>query len=191
MTSPTGGGRYVDLHSHSTASDGSAPPARGVEAAHRAGLAALALTDHDTMAGVAEAERTAAELGIRLVVGTELSAHDGDREVHLLALHISDRPLMERALVRFREQRTERAAEIVRKLQGMGLDVSMDGVLEAAAGGAVGRPHVARAMIAAGVVRDTAKRSIATSAVDVPPSWRSRTCRSRTRSRWRTRPADW
>lgn len=153
MTSPAVGS-YVDLHSHSTASDGSAAPAQGVEAAHRAGLVALALTDHDTMAGVPEAERTAAALGLRLIAGTELSAHDGDREVHLLALHIAHRDVIERALVRFREQRTQRAAEMVDRLRALGLDVSMDAVLAAAAGGAVGRPHVARAMVAAGVVRD-------------------------------------
>lgn len=154
MTSPGGAGSYVDLHSHSTASDGSATPAEGVAAAHQAGVVALALTDHDTMAGVGEAREAAARLGLRLVPGVELSAHDGEREVHLLALHISRRDVIESALARFREQRTERAAAMVGRMRALGLDVSMESVLAAAAGGAVGRPHVARAMVASGIVRD-------------------------------------
>jgi predicted metal-dependent phosphoesterase TrpH len=125
-----------------------------VQTAHRAGIAALALTDHDTIAGIAEAEAEAARLGIRLVVGAELSAHDGEREIHLLALHLARRDVIESALVRFREQRVARAEEIVGLLRAQGVNVTFDAVLAAAAGGAVGRPHVARAMIAAGAVRD-------------------------------------
>lgn len=154
MTTPGAPQRFVDLHSHSTASDGAASPTAAIQAAHRAGLAALALTDHDTLAGIDEAAAAASPLGLRLVVGTELSAHDGDREVHLLALHIARRDVIERALVRFRAQRAERAEEIVRLLQANGVNVTFDAVLAQAAGGAVGRPHVARAMIAAGAVRD-------------------------------------
>lgn len=146
--------RHVDLHSHSTASDGAVSPTVAVQAAHRAGVAALALTDHDTIAGIEEAEVAARAVGIRLVVGAELSAHDGEREIHLLALHIARRDVIEAALVRFREQRLERAAEIVRLLQAQGVAVTLDAVLTAAGGGAVGRPHVARAIIAAGAVRD-------------------------------------
>ncbi len=154
MTAPRGTPPHVDLHSHSTASDGAVSPTVAVERAHRAGVYALALTDHDTIAGVAEAETAAAAVGLRLVVGAELSAHDGEREIHLLALHIARRDVIESALVRFREQRSERAEEIVRLLQQHGLNVTFDAVLAEAAGGAVGRPHVARAMIAAGTVRD-------------------------------------
>lgn len=154
MTAPGATPPHVDLHSHSTASDGAVSPTVAVQTAHRAGIAALALTDHDTIAGIAEAEAAAAGLGLRLVVGAELSAHDGDREIHLLALHLARREVIERALARFRQQRVARAEEIVRLLQGQGVDVTFDAVLAAAAGGAVGRPHVARAMIAAGAVRD-------------------------------------
>lgn len=150
----TGAPRFVDLHSHSTASDGAVSPTVAVQTAHRAGISALALTDHDTIAGVAEAESAASALGMRLVVGAELSAHDGDREIHLLALHLARRDVIEAALVRFRAQRVARAEEIVSLLRAQGVDVTFDAVLAAAAGGAVGRPHVARAMIAAGAVRD-------------------------------------
>lgn len=154
MIVPRGAPPHVDLHSHSTASDGAVSPAVAVQRAHSAGVSALALTDHDTIAGVAEAEVAAAELGMRLVVGAELSAHDGEREIHLLALHIRLRGVIESALARFRAQRSERAREIVGLLQKQGLDVTFESVLAEAAGGAVGRPHVARAMIAAGAVRD-------------------------------------
>ena len=88
------------------------------------------------------------------MTGTELSAHDGDRELHLLALHIGDRAVIETALLRFRGQRTDRAARIVERLRANGVSVTLDDVLAQAAGGAVGRPHVARAMIAASAVRD-------------------------------------
>ena len=114
---------HVDLHSHSTASDGAVPPADVVARARAAGLAALALTDHDTLGGVAEAIEAGARLGVRIVPGTELSAHDGDREVHLLALHLQDLPRVDQELARFRVMRRERAEEIVTKLQGLGVEL--------------------------------------------------------------------
>ncbi|HEX8943488.1 MAG TPA: PHP domain-containing protein, partial [Gemmatimonadaceae bacterium] len=83
-TSPNGDGAsaFVDLHAHSTASDGSRAPADVVREAKRIGLAAIALTDHDTVAGIAEATATAEELGLRVVPGVELSAVEGDVETH-------------------------------------------------------------------------------------------------------------
>ncbi|HEU4628676.1 MAG TPA: PHP domain-containing protein [Gemmatimonadaceae bacterium] len=148
------GGPFVDLHSHSTASDGALPPREVVAAARRAGLAAIALTDHDTLAGVPEAQAAGEELGVRVVAGAELSAHDGEKEVHLLALHLRDPARVDAELSRFRVGREARAAAIVEKLKANGLPVQLDDVLAAAGGGAVGRPHVARALIAAGLVRD-------------------------------------
>lgn len=144
----------VDLHMHSTASDGSLAPARVVDAAHAAGLSAISLTDHDTMAGLPEAEEAAAAFGIRVVAGVELSAHDGAREIHLLALHVGKRELIETRLSGFRDARETRAASIVDKLRHIGIDVNIDTVMAEAAGGAVGRPHVARALIKGGHVRD-------------------------------------
>lgn len=146
--------RYVDLHSHSIASDGSVAPADVVARAQAAGLAALALTDHDTLGGVAEAQAAGERLGIRIVPGTELSAHDGDREIHLLALHLRDLATVDGELERFRVRRRERASEIVDKLQALGVPVALDSVLAEAGGGAIGRPHVARALVAGGHVRD-------------------------------------
>ena len=77
---------FVDLHTHSTASDGTLPPEQVVAAAHAAGLLALSLTDHDTMAGIPAAVEAGERLGVRVVPGVELSAHDGNREIHILSL---------------------------------------------------------------------------------------------------------
>lgn len=153
-TGPQDAAPYVDLHAHSTASDGSQSPDAAVRSAHQAGVAALALTDHDTLAGIAEAQQTADALGLRLVPGVELSVHQGEHEVHLLGLHIRDVGALQDALERYRDLRRARAASIVERLNTLGVGVTMAEVLAAAAGGAVGRPHVARALIGGGHVKD-------------------------------------
>jgi hypothetical protein len=147
--------RLVDLHSHSTASDGAHPPSAVVEAASAAGLAAIALTDHDTMAGVDEAAAAGEQLGVRVVPGVELSAMDEDKEVHLLGLHIERRGAIEDALRTFRESRVVRAEQIVAKLNALGVPLTFEAVLEQAGGGAIGRPHLARALIEEGWARDS------------------------------------
>ena len=140
----------VDLHVHSTASDGSRAPTDVVEEAKRVGLAAIALTDHDTVAGVAAASAAGATLGVRVVPGVELSAVEGDSETHILGLHLADTRDLEARLVGLREMRRTRAKRIVERLNELGVRITLPAVLEQAAGGAVGRPHVARAMIAEG-----------------------------------------
>ena len=144
------GERFVDLHTHSTASDGSRAPADVIREAKRIGLAALALTDHDTIDGIAEATAMGAELGVRVIPGIELSAVEGDSETHILGLHLSDMRALEFELVGLRDMRRARAARIVQRLNDLGVRIELTAVLEQAAGGAVGRPHVARAMIAEG-----------------------------------------
>ncbi len=121
-----------------------------VREAHRIGLAAIALTDHDTLGGIDEATRTGAELGVRVVHGIELSAVEGDAETHILGLHLTDTRELESRLIGLREMRRSRAERIVRRLNELGVRVEFASVLEQAAGGAIGRPHVARAMIAEG-----------------------------------------
>jgi 3',5'-nucleoside bisphosphate phosphatase len=151
-TSPVGEGTaaFVDLHSHSTASDGSRAPRDVVLEAKRVGLAAIALTDHDTLDGVAEALVTGAELGLRVVTGVELSAVEDDVETHILGLHLSDTRALEAQLVSLRDMRRNRAQRIVARLNELGVRIEFTAVLEQAAGGAIGRPHVARAMVAEG-----------------------------------------
>jgi 3',5'-nucleoside bisphosphate phosphatase len=148
-------GPYVDLHSHSTASDGSHSPTALVAAAKAAGLTAIALTDHDTMAGVPEATAAGAALGVRVVPGVELSANDADREVHMLGLHIERAPALEDALQTFRDSRYVRAQEIIARLNALGIPVTFDEVLTVAGDAAIGRPHLARVLIEGGWARDS------------------------------------
>lgn len=140
----------VDLHTHSIASDGVLSPTAVVEAAHAVGLAAVALTDHDTMAGVDEARAAGERLGVDVVAGVELSAYAGNEEIHLLALHLSDVDTIAGELARFRDDRVTRAERMVARLNTLGVPVTMDDVLREAGEGAVGRPHVARAVVARG-----------------------------------------
>lgn len=150
ITNGDGAGAFVDLHAHSTASDGSRSPADVVREAKRIGLAAIALTDHDTVAGITEATAAAEDLGLRVVPGVELSAVEGDVETHILGLHLSDTRELEAQLVALRDMRRTRAERMVARLNELGVRIDFASVLEQAAGGAIGRPHVARAMIAEG-----------------------------------------
>lgn len=145
---------FIDLHTHSTASDGARAPADVVRAAKAAGLSAIALTDHDTLAGLAEARAEGQNLGVRIVPGVELSAVEGHHETHILGLHLSDVSEMEHRLVDLRQMRMNRAQRIVERLNAIGIPLSFDAVLKEADGGAVGRPHVARAMVAGGWTLD-------------------------------------
>jgi 3',5'-nucleoside bisphosphate phosphatase len=154
VTGPVGTTGLVDLHMHSTASDGSRSPSEVVRAAKRASLSAIALTDHDTVAGLAEARTVGAEIGVRIVNGVELSAVEGETETHLLGLHLRDTEVLERGLIELREMRGRRAARIVELLQSQGVQVTLDDVLIQAGAGAIGRPHVARALVADGWATD-------------------------------------
>lgn len=161
MTSPAGlrtdGGDAprIDLHAHTTASDGTATPAQFVAAAQAAGLGAIAVTDHDSVAAVAEVRRCAEASDLHIVAGVELSVRDAaGREVHLLGLHLADLDRIEGSLRSLREGRLGRAMEMVSRLNALGVALDPGDVLREAAGGAVGRPHVARALVRAGHVRD-------------------------------------
>lgn len=157
MSDPALGGsqhQFVDLHTHSTASDGTRAPADVVRAAHAAALWAIALTDHDSVAGLAEARAIGAQVGIRVVTGVELSAVEGELETHILGLHLSELSELEHRLIGLREMRVNRASRMVERLNALGVRVTFEAVLGHAAGGAVGRPHIARALVAGGWVRD-------------------------------------
>ncbi|HEY0930278.1 MAG TPA: PHP domain-containing protein [Gemmatimonas sp.] len=145
---------FVDLQVHTTASDGALAPAVVVQAAHDAQLAAISITDHDTVDGLDEATAAGAALGVRIVPGVELSTHFENEELHLLGLHIANRDAIRSALQEFQAQRVVRAERIVAVLNAHGIPITMESVLREAAGGAVGRPHVARAMLAGGWVRE-------------------------------------
>lgn len=153
LGSPTAS--FVDLHSHSTASDGAFAPAVVVREAHKTGLSAIALTDHDTTAGLAEAVDEGRRLGIRVVPGVELSAVEDDHETHILGLHLGDTTPIDAKLSELRDMRRTRAAKIVDLLNEHGVRITFEAVLEQAGGAAIGRPHVARALIAEGWAVDS------------------------------------
>jgi hypothetical protein len=153
-SAPGATAQWVDLHAHSTASDGTLSPAAMVGAAHRAGLTALALTDHDSIDGIAEAESAGRTLGVEIITGVELSAYEGSREIHILGLHLSDLAELERHLTELRSSRRTRAERIVERLASLGAPVSLDRVLDIAGPGAIGRPHIAQALVEGGYVKD-------------------------------------
>src|SRR5207248_8827935 len=125
-----------------------------VRAARELGLAALALTDHDTVDGLAEASEAGRALGIRIVPGVELSAVEGDAETHLLGLHLADAGRIAAQLRDLRAMRLTRAERIVTRLNELGVRVTLEDVLGESAGGAVGRPHIARALVNNGWATD-------------------------------------
>lgn len=152
---PSGVERRIDLHLHSVRSDGRSEPAEVVAAAKAAGLAAVALTDHDTVAGIAEAEAAAAALELPFVPGLELSAYDVEQgSTHLLGYFVDpEHAALLGFLEEVRQSRLERAAAMVEKLNELGLSVSLDAVMaEASPDGLVARPHVARALVDGGWV---------------------------------------
>ena len=153
MSSPAlvPGGRRVDLHAHTNFSDGVLTPEELVARAVDKRLAALAVTDHDTVEAIPRA-RAAAGNAIELVPGIEISTAFEGADLHILGFYINPdhAPLRER-LVRFQTERRQRALAIVERLRLLGAPVSLEAVLELAGPGVVGRPHVAEALIRAGL----------------------------------------
>lgn len=143
---------HADLHSHSNASDGTTPPADVVARAAAAGLDVIALTDHDTVAGHAEAA-AALPPGLTLLPGMELSCRRDGHSVHVLAyLFDPADPELAAEMARIRESRVSRARAMVARLADLGVPVTWEQVSRIADGGVVGRPHIARALAQAGVV---------------------------------------
>jgi 3',5'-nucleoside bisphosphate phosphatase len=147
----------ADLHCHSSASDGTDPPAEVMRRARAAGLDVIALTDHDTVAGHPQA-RAALPPGLTLVPGIELSSRFDHRSVHLLGyLFDPAEPALAAESAAIRDSRIGRARAMVARLAGLGAPVSWDQVVAIAGGGVVGRPHIARALVQAGVVASMAE----------------------------------
>lgn len=143
----------LDLHLHSTHSDGSRRPAEIVALAHRAGVTALALTDHDITTGIPEAVAAAQPLDIEVVPGIELSARHGDSELHVLGYYLDwQDPELAARTARLRESRHRRNPQIIERLQALGLELSYDEVRRLAGTESVGRPHIARVLMDKGYV---------------------------------------
>jgi predicted metal-dependent phosphoesterase TrpH len=142
----------IDLHTHSTVSDGSDPPERIPELAHEAGCHAVALTDHDRVDGLAAASARAAQLGIELVRGVEISCeHSGTMHLLVYFLPPGEGPLQDE-LVRLQEARDSRNRLMADLLAGLGLPVSYDEIQGEAGGMGAGRPHIASILVRKGVV---------------------------------------
>jgi len=148
----------VDLHTHSAVSDGSEAPAAVVAAAAAAGLRAVALTDHDVLAGLDEARLAAEDAGIPFVPGAELSVGWEGRAMHMLAYWIEPGtgPLQDR-LAELRRGRDRRNAEIVAALNDLGFDLTLEEVAAESGDGSTGRPHIAAVLMRHGVVGSVAE----------------------------------
>jgi predicted metal-dependent phosphoesterase TrpH len=144
----------IDLHTHSTYSDGTCTPEKLVKIAKNLGIKTLALTDHDTTAGVKEAAEFARLAGIRFIAGVEIEVEAPKGEFHLLGLGLTDDlDRFEETLSGIRHYRVERNLEIVKKMNDAGIDVKLSEVEEMAAGDIVARPHFAKVMVKRKVVK--------------------------------------
>lgn len=148
------GERPVDLHVHTNASDGELSPEETVAEAARAGLAALAVADHDNVAGIEPAAAEGRARGVEVVPAVELTCYHGAAELHMLGFFVStDSPGLLQWLAHFREERCKRAEEICRRLGLLGAPVEYERVLAIAGRGSPGRPHIAKALVEAGHCR--------------------------------------
>jgi predicted metal-dependent phosphoesterase TrpH len=163
MTSPPSpGSARIDLHTHSTVSDGTLPPAGVIEAAAAAGLDVVSLTDHDNLAGWPEAATAARAYGIEFVPGVEISCRwygvEPAISLHVLAYYVDpDHAPLVAELTRVRQERTHRAQRTVELMRADGIDVTWPEVEGYAAGGTVGRPHLALALIRRGLAASVAE----------------------------------
>jgi hypothetical protein len=151
----------IDLHTHTTASDGRCSPAELVARASGAGVHVLSVTDHDTTAGAAESHAACAQAGVEFVAGIEITAVVDGVDVHVLGYFIEpDADALSTFLATQRRRRIERVRRIVERLAGLGIALDVDAILrptESGEGKAAGRPWIARALVAGGHVADTSE----------------------------------
>lgn len=143
----------VDLHLHTTYSDGSLSPRETVEMAAARGVRILAITDHDELGGVSKAQAAGAGLGVTVISGVEINTDVGREDVHILGYGFpSDSPVMRETLRALRAGRLERTKKMLARLADLGYPLELERVLEIAGHGSIGRPHVAQALVDAGYV---------------------------------------
>ncbi len=145
---------YADLHLHSNHSDGSDTPEEVVAHAFKAGVGAMALTDHDTLSGVARAAQAARDAGIGFLHGTEISARYEHREIHVIALGVQiDHPELCKELEFYSQARNNRAAQIIEKLEANGIPFDHELLQTIAGHAAIGRMHIAKTLTLQGIVK--------------------------------------
>jgi len=148
----------IDLHTHSTESDGTNTPSELIDLAYDKGITAIALTDHDTCAGLEEASRQAMEIGIKLIPGIELEIDFKPGEFHLLGLNIINwKEEMVPALETIMKRRLERNLKMVSLMNREGVELTYDEVVEEAKGQVIGRPHFASLLVKKGIVKNSVK----------------------------------
>jgi len=146
----------VDLHIHSTASDGVLSPSQVVHTALRLGLTTIALTDHDTLAGIAEAQQAAEGTGLEVIPGVEINSEGEWGDLHFLGYYVDpEAPVLRQRLEAMREARLSRARRMIERLAQMGMPLDWEEVRALAGGESVGRPHIARALVNRGYVTST------------------------------------
>ena len=145
----------IDMHVHTTASDGTDAPEQVVALALQNGLTGIAVTDHDTFAGVGQAIAAGVKRGLEVIPGIELSAEDEETDLHILG-YLPDMaaPRFLDKIALMRRQRRKRIEQMVERLNDIGLHLNLERVLAFAGAGAAGRPHLAAAMLEAGLVAD-------------------------------------
>jgi predicted metal-dependent phosphoesterase TrpH len=140
--------RRADLHSHTNYSDGSHSPKELIDKAIEKKIEVLSITDHDSVNGIKEAIEYGDRHGVEIISGVEISTDIRDKEVHILGYFIDpDHKELEHYLSFFRDERQKRAIRIVEKLNVLGLEITMDDVMKVAKKSAIGRPHIARALL--------------------------------------------
>jgi len=145
---------YVDLHLHTTASDGVMTPSGIVRYAQAKGLQAIAITDHDTIGGLVEGMSEGRKIGFEVIPGIEISAEHSPGSMHLLGYFFDiDHPLLTERLQFLQKARAERNPKIVERLNRLGIRITYKEVVEASGGGQVGRPHFAQVLLEKGYVR--------------------------------------
>jgi predicted metal-dependent phosphoesterase TrpH len=143
----------VDLHMHTNYSDGQHSPEELIIKVKEAGIDMISITDHDTVDGIDEGVEFGQQKGIEVIPGLEISSDIKDREVHILGYFFDPKNReLEEYLKFFRAERIKRAARIAEKLNALGLEINLDDIMEVAKNSAVGRPHIAKAMVKKGLV---------------------------------------
>jgi predicted metal-dependent phosphoesterase TrpH len=145
----------IDMHTHSTFSDGVHSPAALIDMAKLKGLQGLALTDHDSMEGFPELKAAAAVVGLEVITGVEMSCEYNSKDLHVLGYGVDHANAnLQALLLEFRRAREQRGQRIVEKLAEQGVVIQMERVMAKAGNGALGRPHIAEALIEAGYAAD-------------------------------------
>lgn len=152
--------RYADLHTHSQASDGMNTPSQNVKLAVEAGLGAIAVTDHDTVAGVAEAIEAGKLYDIEVIAGVEISTREDNKDIHIIGYYLNtEDPILLERLQQLREVRDHRNVQILQNLRDLGVEITMEEVIEQLGrelmpDESIGRPHMADVLVAKGYATD-------------------------------------